>query len=109
MKTQWTLIRTMPWGIGALIAVLLGVGIVGYRSIIALTVSERWARHTNEVLEHLANQRSSVQTMESGYRDFAVTGEHAFRRVSRDSVSLIDQEDGILRALTADNSEQLRR
>jgi diguanylate cyclase (GGDEF)-like protein len=109
MKTKWPLIRTMPWGIGAVIAVLLIVCIVGYRSITALTLSARWAQHTNEVLEHLANQRLSVRTMESGYRDFALTGEDAFLQVSRASVSLIDQEDGILRALTTDNSEQLRR
>ncbi len=56
-----------------MLAVLLIVGIVTYRSITALTVSARWAQHTNEVLEHLANQRLSVGSIESGYRDFALT------------------------------------
>jgi len=73
------------------IAVLLIVGIVAYRSITALTVSARWAQHTNEVLEHLANQRSSVVSVESGYRDFALSGEDAFLQVCRDSVSVIDE------------------
>ncbi|MEA3105873.1 MAG: hypothetical protein QOI88_478 [Gammaproteobacteria bacterium] len=109
MTGKWTLIRTLPWGIGALIAILLLVGIVGYRSITALTVSARWAQHTNEVLEHLANQRLSVRTIESGYRDFALTGENAFLEVSRDGLSFIDQENGILRTLMADNPDQLLR
>jgi CHASE3 domain sensor protein len=74
----------MPWGIGALLAVLLIVGVVAYRSITALRVSARWEQHTNEVLEHLANQRLSVESIESGYRDFALTGENAFLQVCHD-------------------------
>jgi diguanylate cyclase (GGDEF)-like protein len=69
----------------------------------------RWAQHTNEVLEHLANQRMSVVSLENDYRDFALTGEDAFLQGSRDSVSTLDHEDAILRTLTADNSGQLRR
>jgi diguanylate cyclase (GGDEF)-like protein len=99
----------MPWGFGAIVAVLLIVGIVAYRSITALTESARWAQHTNEVLEHLAVQRSSVGASESGYRDFALTGEDAFLQMSRDGLSLTEQENRTLRALMADNSDQLRR
>jgi diguanylate cyclase (GGDEF)-like protein len=108
MNAKWPRIRTIPWGIGALLAVLIVVGIVPYRSITALAVSARWAQHTNEVLEHLANQRLSMASLESGYRDFALTGEDAFLQVFRDGVSAIDREDAILRTLTADNSTQLR-
>jgi diguanylate cyclase (GGDEF)-like protein len=96
-------------GFGAIVAVLLVVGIIAYRSISASRVSGRWAQHTNEVLEHLANQRLSVRTIESGYRDFALSGEDQFIQVSRDSVSFLYQEDRTLRALMADNAGQLRR
>jgi diguanylate cyclase (GGDEF)-like protein len=108
MNAKWPRSRTIPWGAGALLAVLIVVGIVTYRSITALTLSARWAQHTNEVLEHLANQRLSVASLESGYRDFALTGEDAYLRMSRDNVSAADLEDAILRTLTADNLGQLR-
>jgi diguanylate cyclase (GGDEF)-like protein len=109
LSAKWPRIRAMPWGIGALLVVLLVVGIVAYQSITALTVSARWARHTNEVLEHLANERLSVANLESGFRDFALTGDAAFLQVSNDGLAAFYQEDQLLRTLTADDSIQLRR
>jgi CHASE3 domain sensor protein len=102
-------IRTTPWGFVAVGVVLLFVGIVAYRSIIVSAMSARWAQHTNEVLEHLANQRLSVRTIESGYRDFALSGDDEFLLVSRGGVWSLDQEDKTLRGLMADNSDQQRR
>jgi diguanylate cyclase (GGDEF)-like protein len=109
MKTKRPLIRATQLGFSAIVAVLLIVGMIAYRSISASRISARWAQHTNEVLEHLAMQRLSVRTIESGYRDFALSGEGAYLQVFRDSVSFLDQEDRTLRALMADNSDQLRR
>jgi diguanylate cyclase (GGDEF)-like protein len=108
MKTRWPRIQAIPWGIGALLAVLLVGGVVAYRSITALTVSARWAQHSNEVLEHLANQRLAVANLESGYRDFALTGDDAFLQASRDGDSSFDHEYAILRTLTAGNPTQGR-
>jgi CHASE3 domain sensor protein len=109
MKTTLPLIRTTSWGFAAVGAILLLVGIVAYRCTVASTMSARWAQHTNEVLEHLANQRLSVHTLESGYRDFALSGADTYLQVSRDSVSFLDREDRALRALMADNSAQRHR
>jgi diguanylate cyclase (GGDEF)-like protein len=102
-------IRNTELGFGAIVAVLMIVGIIAYRSVSASRISALWAQHTNEVLEHLAMQRLSVRTIASGYRDFALSGEDAYLQVSRDSVSFLNQEDRTLRALMADNSDQLRR
>jgi diguanylate cyclase (GGDEF)-like protein len=109
MKTKLPLIRTMQFGFGLVVAVLLVVCIIAYRSVIASTISARWAQHTNEVLEHLATLRSATQNLESGYRDFALSGDDAFLQLSGDSASLADREQTTLRALTADNSHQQRR
>ncbi len=109
MKKKWPRIRAIQWGIGAIVAVLLVVGIVAYRSITASAMSARWAQHTNEVLEHLANLRLSVATIESGYRDFALSGDAIYLRGSRDGRSFADREQKILRALMADNSHQQQR
>jgi len=107
-NAKWPRIQAIPWGIGALLAVLIVVGGVAYRSITALTESARWAQHTNKVLEHLANQRLAVANLESGYRDYSLTGEDAFLQVSRDGDSSFDREYAILRTLTADNPTQVR-
>jgi diguanylate cyclase (GGDEF)-like protein len=109
MKIQLPLVLNVQVAFGAVMAVLLVVGIVAHRSVLASSESARWAQHTNEVLEHLANLRLGVEGIESGYRDFALSGAGAFLQSSRASTSLADNEQRILRALTADNPHQQRR
>jgi CHASE3 domain sensor protein len=78
MKIQLPLVLRVQVAFGAVMAVLLVVGIIAYRSVIASSESAQWAQHTNEVLEHLANLRLGVESIESGYRDFALSGADAF-------------------------------
>ena len=49
------LVLTVQAAFGAVMAVLLVVGIVAYRSVLASFESAQWAQHTEEVLEHLEN------------------------------------------------------
>jgi PAS domain S-box-containing protein len=98
----------MQLGLGAALAVLL-VGVVAYRSVIASSDSARWTQHTHEVLEHLANLRSSMDSIEGGYRDFALSGDQAYLRIPRTRIPGTEQELRTLRALTIDNPEQQRR
>jgi diguanylate cyclase (GGDEF)-like protein len=109
MKIQLPLVLKVQVAFGAVMAVLLVVGIVAHRSVLASSESAQWAQHTNEVLEHLANLRLGVESMESGYRDFALSGADAFLQRSRASTSLADNEQRALRTLTADNPHQQRR
>jgi diguanylate cyclase (GGDEF)-like protein len=109
MKVQLPLDLKVQAAFGAVMTVLLVVGIIAYRSVLASSESARWAQHTNEVLEHLANLRSGVEGIESGYRDFALSGADVFLQRSRASTSLADNEQRALRALTADNPGQQRR
>ena len=107
MQLQLTLkVRT---AFAAVMILLLLVGIVAYRSILASSDSARWAQHTNEVLEHLANLRLSVENIESTYRDFALSGADRYRDLSRLNVSMAEGEQRILRELTSDNPRQQRR
>jgi PAS domain S-box-containing protein len=108
MKTDSQHIRMMQLALGASLAVLL-VGVVAYRSVTASSDSARWTQHTHEVLEHLADLRSAMQSIEGGYRDFALSGDEAFLRTSRTRIPGTDQELRTLRALTIDNPEQERR
>src|ERR1700721_3303729 len=94
---------------GAVMAVLLVVGIVAYRSVLASFESAQWAQHTDEVLEHLANLRLRVENIENGYWCFALSDTDAFLQRSHANASFADSEQRALRALTADNPHQQRR
>jgi diguanylate cyclase (GGDEF)-like protein len=109
MKAPMTVHRTMQLGFIAVLALLLIVGAVAYRSVTLSSDSARWVQHSNEVLEHLAQLRAAVETIDSGYRDFALSGDDAFLQLSRGRISLVDQEQSSLLALTADNPAQQRR
>jgi PAS domain S-box-containing protein len=103
------LVRKIQFGFSAVLAVLLVVGIVSYRNLLASADSERWVQHTHKVLEHLATLLAVIPSIETGYRGFALSGEEAFALSSRASLSLVEHEETALRALTADNPDQQRR
>jgi diguanylate cyclase (GGDEF)-like protein len=109
MQIQLPLTLKVQAAFGAVMAVLLVVGIVAYRSVLASSESAQWAQHTNEVLEHLANLRLGMENIENGYRDFALSGADASLQWSRTNTSLADSEQSVLRVLTADNPRQQRR
>src|ERR1700722_2020458 len=109
MKKRYPSVLKVQAAFGALIAVLLVVGIVAYRSVLASFESAQWAQHTDEVLEHLATLNLRVENIENGYRDFVLSGTDAFLERSRTNASLADNEQRALRALTADNPHQQRR
>ena len=94
---------------GAVMAVLLVVGVVAYRSVLASFESAERIEHTDEVLEHLANLRLRIENIENGYRDFALSGTDAFLERSRSNASLADDEQRTLQELAADNPRQQRR
>ena len=109
MKKRFSFVLSVQAAFGAVMAVLLAVGIIAYRSVVASFESAQWAQHTDEVLEHLANLRLRIENIENGYRDFALSGTAAFLERSRSNAARADTEQRALRALTADNPLQQRR
>jgi PAS domain S-box-containing protein len=109
MKAKMQPLRAMQFGFGAALAVLSVVGLAAYRSVIASNESTRWTQHTYEVLEHIAGLRSAMAAIDTGYREFALSGDEAFLQLSRSSAPLTGQELRTLGALTADNPGQQRR
>jgi PAS domain S-box-containing protein len=102
-------IRTMQFGFGAALAVLIVVGAVAYRSVIASNESTRWTEHTHEVLEHITSLRSAMANVESGYRDFAFSGDETFLQSARVNTQRLHEELSTSRALTTDNPVQQNR
>ena len=109
MKKKPQPIRKTQSGFGAVLAVLLVVGIVSYRSLTASAETERWVQHTHEVLEHLETLISEITNVETGYWEFALSDEEAFLEPALANRSLVDQEEKTLQALTADNPYQQRQ
>src|SRR3979411_2514718 len=68
--------------------------------------SDRWGRHTHEVLEHLQALLSAVENIESSNRTFAITGNQLSIEDYQASVRRYRLEESILRNLTFDNSKQ---
>ena len=95
---------------GAVIAMLLIIGMVAYRSVLASFESAQWTQHTDEVLEHLANLRLRMENIENGYRDFALSGTSALSSNARAPMHRwLTTNKEPLRALTVDNPRQQGR
>jgi diguanylate cyclase (GGDEF)-like protein len=109
MKTRLPLNRMIQLGFAAIVALLLIVDLVAFRSVIGAAESARWVRHTGQVLEHLGVLRPAVEATESDYRDFAVSGDDAFLQAAAERTALLNSEQVTLRALTADNARQQQR
>ena len=65
MDMRLPLVRKIQFGFSAVLAVLLVVGIVAYRNLLASADSERWVQH--QVLEQLATLLSAIPNIETGY------------------------------------------
>jgi two-component system, sensor histidine kinase and response regulator len=107
MKTI-RLIRKMHFGFAAVLAVLLAVGFVSYRTVTATAESERWVQHTHQVLEHLDTLFPEITDTARGYRELALNRRETFLPSPAANRSLVDQEEKTLRELTADNPYQQR-
>jgi CHASE3 domain sensor protein len=58
-----------------LVVTLLLLGALSYRGRAVTRESDRWVRHTHEVLEHIQELFAAMQTAESSYRGFLITGD----------------------------------
>jgi diguanylate cyclase (GGDEF)-like protein/PAS domain S-box-containing protein len=98
--------RKVQLAFGSAIVALLMVGAVSYRGMVASSESDRWVRHTHEVLENLQDLLFAMESIESSYRGFAATGNESDLTSYRASILNVGQDEATIRNLTADNSEQ---
>jgi PAS domain S-box-containing protein len=93
----------------AAVLVLLVVGAISYGAMAVSSESERWVRHTDEVLESLQNLILATERIKSSYVGFALTGKEAYLESYRANRSSAEKELATVRALTADNPWQQQR
>jgi PAS domain S-box-containing protein len=107
MKTKSPLNRRLQLALGAAILASLVVGAISYRSMVESTESNRWVRHTHEVLDKLQNLLTAMRSIESSYRGFALTGEESYLESYLASILSAEQGEATVRSLTADNPKQV--
>jgi len=93
---------------GFLLALVISliVGIVLYQNATRVISTERWVRHTHEVIDQLDQLLDSVIDLDAGQRGYLLTTNETFlRQVDAAGQKIPDQLDK-LRQLTADNPIQ---
>jgi CHASE3 domain sensor protein len=101
--------RRLVFAFGAAVAVLLVVGALSYRGIVVSRESDRWVRHSHEVLESLDELLFAVASIESSSRGFVLTGEDSYLASDHANISSAEQHLAAVRKLTVDNPDQQRQ
>jgi len=87
---------------------LVVVGAISYRAMGVSGESDRWVRHTHEVLENLQDLLSATESMESSYRGYVLTGNESYVESYRADVVSAQQYEAMVGQLTVDNLSQQR-
>ena len=106
MKAKFPLKRKIQLTFGVAIAMLLAVGTISYRGMAVSDESDRWVRHTHEVIENLQDLNAAMETAESSYRGFVITGDENSLQPYLPAIARSEQAQANIRDLTADNSVQ---
>src|SRR3984893_12916544 len=109
MKSSSVWNRKVQLGFGAAILTLLGAGVISYHALVLSNRSQRWVRHTDQVLEELQEVLSASQNIESSSRGFALTGDKSYIESFKGNTLREARAEGSIEQLPADNPLQLRR
>src|SRR5580692_5700615 len=109
MKSKLPLKRKIQLAFGVAIVMLLIVGMISYRGMVVSDESDRWVRHTHEVIENLQDLDGAMETVESSYRGFVITGDENSLQAYRAAIARSEQAQANIRDLTVDNSVQQLR
>ncbi len=109
VKFGFSLNRWVPIAFEAVILILLVVGTSAYRAMLTSSESDRWVSHTHEVLEDLGELERSLESIESSYRGFVLTGQEAYLRSYAASILEVQRREAALLELTLDNPRQKPR
>ena len=101
--------RTVQFAFGSAIAILLAVGGLSYRSIVASRESNDWVQHTHAVLENLQEYQFAMESVASSIRGYSLTGDERYLDPYRAAKFGLVKYAAAVRDLTQDNPEQQRR
>jgi PAS domain S-box-containing protein len=109
MNAKTLLNRKLYLAFGAATLILLGLGASSYRDLIESSESNLWVRHTHEVLESLHDLSSAVDSGESSYRGYVLTGKESYVESWRANRLRARTDVATIGGLTTDNRFQQSR
>jgi PAS domain S-box-containing protein len=101
--------RTIRLVFGSAIVILLVIGVLSFRNIAVSNESERWVKHTRDVLDDLQRLTIGMAEITSSIRRFVITGEDTDLEPYHAAKEDIERLEIILRNATRDNPEQQHR
>ena len=108
MRSTSPLNRKVQIAFGSAVLALLILGAVSYRGMAGWGESDRWVRHTHEVLENLQDLRFALESVESSVRGYVLTGNESYLETYHASLLRVEQGQAAVLDLTADNPAQQR-
>jgi len=86
--------------------IMLGIGLLSFRSTMRDAEDREWVTHTHLVLEKLQGVLIDVTQAETGQRGYMLTGEDRYLEPYREGLNRVQQDIKELRDLTSDNTRQ---
>lgn len=108
-ELQLAISRRLLAGFGLGLAVFAVLSVVSNRGARELAETDDWVRHTHEVLAGIQKVNSDVVTVQSVIGGFVITGRENFLAPYHDARRELENDERMLRRLTADNPRQQRR
>lgn len=94
---------------GVASAILVGVGIVSYRSLSELVEASNQAAYSYKVIENLEKLFSQIKDAETGNRGYVITGQEPYLEPYYSAIQSVDKQVLDLRRLTVADLSQQRR
>jgi PAS domain S-box-containing protein len=98
--------RKIKIAFGCAILALLVMGAISFRVMLVSRESDRWVRHTHEVLDSVHDLLFSMESIKSSDRGYALSGEAFYVDAYHASLLKMNQDVENIRGLTADNPIQ---
>jgi diguanylate cyclase (GGDEF)-like protein/PAS domain S-box-containing protein len=109
MKTTFQLNWKVQLAFGSALLIVLIVGAVSYRSILAWGESDQSVQHTHRVLETLQDLLLSVKSIESSARGFVVSGNESYLESLHAQKLRAEEDEALVATMTVDNPTQQNR
>jgi diguanylate cyclase (GGDEF)-like protein/PAS domain S-box-containing protein len=109
VKLKWFSERKVQFTLGSAILCLVVVTIVSFHGMAVSGESEVSVRHTHRVLETLQDLLLAADGVDSGAREYGLTGDATYLQLYKTSRQSVEQDQASLRQLTADGPDQQPR
>ncbi len=98
--------RKVRLAFGFAMLTLLLMGSLSYSWMVVSDESDRWVRHSHEVMANIQDLALAMESIESATRGFVLTGKESELNGYRANVARVAQDQAIIRGLTVDNPVQ---